>query len=365
MLKALEERIIQISDRDYEAKPFSLEHLLVMASRLYGWGVGLWQRAYALGVFPAASMPCPVISIGNIMAGGTGKTPMTFYLVRRLKAMGLRPVVISRGYGGTLKEAAAVVGDGESIFLDAEAAGDEPLMMAQRLGVPVVVGRDRRRAGQLAVETFNPDLLVMDDGFQHLKLKRDLDLVLLDHDRPFGNGRFLPAGRLRETAAMAARRAHGLILTRCPEGGGAVPPSIDTTFPGCPAFKTRHRSVLAAWIGGSDGGGSLAELRGRRAFLVSGIARNDAFRQSVAALGANVVGHLEFQDHYGYKRADFSTIQTEADQTRAELVITTEKDWVKFPAQWEGPMALVVLGVELECEDAVQFDTFIRDRIHP
>ena len=254
MLKALEERIIQISDRDYEAKPFSLEHLLVMASRLYGWGVGLWQRAYALGVFPAASMPCPVISIGNIMAGGTGKTPMTFYLVRRLKAMGLRPVVISRGYGGTLKEAAAVVGDGESIFLDAEAAGDEPLMMAQRLGVPVVVGRDRRRAGQLAVETFNPDLLVMDDGFQHLKLKRDLDLVLLDHDRPFGNGRFLPAGRLRETAAMAARRAHGLILTRCPEGGGAVPPSIDTAFPGCPAFKTRHRSVLAAWIGGSDGG---------------------------------------------------------------------------------------------------------------
>ncbi len=367
LLKHLEQRIHGITNRDYQPNWLSLEQLLVIFSKGYGIATRWRCRAYGRNWLKSTTLECPVISIGNIVAGGTGKTPMVSYLVGRLTAMGYRVAVISRGYGGALERDAAVVGDGRRLFLDAATAGDEPFMMARTLGVPVVVGRDRRVAGQLAMDKFRPDLMVMDDAFQHMKLSRDLDLVLLDHDRPFGNGRLLPAGRLREGPETASQRAHVLILTRCPETGAVVSPSIEKAFPGLPVFKSWHRLVLAAWIRGGKSvkqvGDALDGLRDRPVLLVSGIARNSTFRCSVEALGGNVVAHLEFQDHYRYKSADFETIRREMGRKRAEILLTTEKDWAKFPHSPEWEWDTVVLGVRLEIEDAARFDAFVRDSI--
>ena len=213
----LEKKITQISDQDYDPAFFSFEQLLVTASCLYQAGSGLRLRLYRSGLLKPKRLPCFVISIGNIMAGGVGKTPMAIYLAELLTKMGKRPVVISRGYKGSLKTGAGIVSNGETIFLDTDVAGDEPYMMVRRKTFPVVVGKDRYTAGMLAIEQLNPDVIVLDDAFAHVKLERDLDILLFDHDRPLGNNRMLPAGRLRETPFMSKKRAHAIVLTRCPE----------------------------------------------------------------------------------------------------------------------------------------------------
>ena len=364
-LADLEAKITRISDTRYRPRPFSLEQLLVGASHLYGLGSRLHHLAHGAGILKSNTLPCPVISVGNIIAGGTGKTPMTTYLAKLLQGVGLTPVVISRGYQGQLREGAAVVGDGKNVLLEAAIAGDEPHMMAQTLKLPVVVGRQRHEAGRLAIDAFDPDVLVLDDGFQHLKLERDLDLVLMDYERPLGNRRLLPAGRLREDPGRAGDRAHALVLTRCPEDWGKTPEILTRIFPHLPVFKTRHKPILAHWSPSKDAESrpDLSQLKDRTALLVSGIARNDAFARTVESLGVKILDHLEFQDHYRYKRSDFLQIQEKMEALDTDLLLTTEKDWVKFPRNfsWKGHVA--ALGIEMEFQHPGQFETFIRNQI--
>lgn len=220
-LDRIRDRITQISGRDYVPVPLSLEWVLVALSRLYGLGVGLRLRLYQTKILRQRALPCFVISIGNIVAGGTGKTPMTLYTAELLKKIGKKPVVVSRGYGGSYKEDSLVVFDGGHVFSTPDECGDEPFMMAHRRLCPVVVSKDRFRAGMRALSLDpRPGAVVLDDGFQHIKLKRDLDILLFDFKHPLGNGRLLPAGRLRERPRTWGKRADALVFTRCPEGDG-------------------------------------------------------------------------------------------------------------------------------------------------
>lgn len=350
-----------------------------MASGLYRVGSDLRLRLYRAGFLKSKVLPCFVISIGNIMAGGAGKTPMAIYIAELLIKMGKRPVVISRGYKGSLGTGAKIVGDGETLFLDARVAGDEPYMMARRKTFPVVVGKDRYTAGKLAIAQLNPDVIVLDDAFAHVRLERDLDILLFDHDRPLGNKRMLPAGRLRETPVMSKNRAHAIVLTRCPEkkgaedqkqGGGSQREGgehkkIYSQYEGVPFFKSCHLPYLLKLLPQKKSAAFPCpdSLKDRSCLLFSGIANNKAFGQTAEELGVNVVDHLEFKDHYMYKRADILWIQKRAKEIGADLIATTEKDWTKLDCDIQWDTDLAVIGIKIKFENAKAFEDFIKSRL--
>ncbi len=368
-LKKLEQRIVRLSDQDFAVRLFSLEGLVTAASFLYKAGATLRLRLYQKNMFRQKRLDCPVISIGNMVAGGTGKTPMAVYLARLFLAMGKKPVVISRGYKGCLKEGFGIVGDGKDLLMDADAAGDEPFMMAAQKAFPVVVGKDRYQAGLAAVKRFNPDVIILDDGFQHVRLRRDLDILLFDHDRPLGNNRILPAGRLREPLETAAGRAGAVVLTRCPEhpAGRTFSDSpdrqaISQAFRSKPLFRTFHSPYLAQWVSAEGNHQkNLADLKGKQAVLWSGIAQNSSFSTTVENLGCRVAAHLEFSDHYRYTPSDIEMIREQLAKTGARLLVTTEKDWARMNFQTRWPCDLAVIGIQLRFDQEQAFKGFIRD----
>lgn len=369
-LNKLEKRVGYISTRNYNPGIFSFEWFLVGISYLYGMGVRFRIWLYKKGIFKQKTLPCFVISVGNIVVGGAGKTPMAIYVANVLKGMGKQSVVISRGYKGKYKTDAVIVSDGDRIFSNAETSGDEPVMMAQRRAFPVVVGKDRFKAGMKAIDAFSPDVIILDDGFQHLKLKRDLDLLLLDYLSPLGNNRFLPAGRLRETPQISAQRADALIFTRSPEkseNSGGIK-DIQRHFPGCPWFKTFHEPFVFKQIvhgaGLKDGITDVADLKGKKALLFSGLAKNSSFNRSMTESGVNVLDHLEFKDHYRYKDADVLMINTSAKRVGADVILTTEKDWAKLGPCIKWALDLIVIGIQIEFEDPQQFEFLLNSRLN-
>jgi tetraacyldisaccharide 4'-kinase len=377
MFKALEKKIIEKSAQTYQAKGISFEGLLVAAAWIYKSGAVIRNRLYQSGCLTTKQLPCPVISVGNITAGGTGKTPMAVFLADLLIRLKKKPVVISRGYRGGLKKGAAVVGNGREVFLDPTLAGDEPYMMAGLKRFAVVVGKDRYQAGCLALEQVAPDVVILDDGFQHLRLHRDLDLVLMDHDHPVGNGRILPAGRLREPPVQALARTDAVILTRCPAKRPDRPHPVLGLATVLPVFYTRHLPFLAAvhpagfqkpgqgrslW-GDPASMPDLNMFQGVSAVLFSGIADNRAFCRTLRDLGANILDHLEFEDHYRYKRADLCRVRDRATALKARILVTTQKDWARLDTKITWPMDLAVVGIRMTFEDETGFQRFIEQRL--
>ena len=197
--------------------PFALNLLLTLLSKAYGAGVRLRRDGYALGFLKSRKLPCTVISIGNLTTGGTGKTPMAIYVAERVRRLGYRVAVISRGYKGASEKSGGIVSDGNTILMDPNTAGDEPFLLAASLkGIPVLVGHDRYQSGMHAINRFQTEVVILDDAFQHLALFRDLNLLLLDSSIPFGNGHLLPRGTLREPASTL-RFSDALIMTRSPQ----------------------------------------------------------------------------------------------------------------------------------------------------
>ena len=324
-------------------------------------------------------LDCPVISIGNLAVGGSGKTPMAVWLAKMLVEKGVRPVVISRGYRGTLEDEVAVVSDGRDVFLDAKTCGDEPYMMAMEKAFPVVVGKDRYKAGLMAVETFAPDVIILDDGFQHLKLSRDLNLVLLDYRQPLGNGRMLPAGRLRETLCMAKDRIDAVVFTRCPpdvfqteplqeSGGRSFAKDIIKKLPSVPVFFSGYEPFVAKLFsaGEDDYKDDLQSqwLKGKRAVLFSGLARNGSFAQSVQHLGVNIADHFEFCDHYRYNEPDFKWIIDRAKALNVDLILTTQKDWVKVNPLCFKDVTVAVMGIRVGFSNPHGLEKFILNNIN-
>ena len=356
----------------------SLALLLHPISILYGAVQRLRAACYRRQVFPSRELPCKVISVGNITVGGTGKTPMTVHVAGEIKRVGFKVVIVSRGYKGGAEKHGGIVSDGRTIYMDAEMAGDEPYMIACRLkGVPVVVGKNRFAAGMLAISKFQPDVIVLDDAFQHLKLKRDIDLVLLDHIRPFGNSHLLPRGVLREPVSSLARSS-ACILTRCradaDDAAMSSAAGIQVLVPGIPVFCSSHvpycyvveKGAHHSFEAVSDvfSANEFEQIKHHKVFCFSGIACNDNFQHTVKDLGFKVTGFLEFSDHHRYTKKDLATILRRAESTGAARLITTEKDHARIAFKEPLSMEFIVVGVKVSFGDNDRgFSSFIHDRL--
>ena len=296
--------------------------LLTLLSFPYELLLRLRARAYAAGLLRSHSLGRPVISVGNLTVGGTGKTPAVAMLAKYFIARGKRVAVLSRGYGGSLR-GEAVVSDGKKLFLTVAEAGDEPYLLASTIpGLMAVVGANRFRAGILAMKRLAPDIFILDDGFQHLRLQRRLDILLLDSGRPFGNGRTLPAGLLREPCS-AAERADIIIYTRC-SGGEEL-----SHFPEKPACRAFHHLVGVTPLKGWEMR-PFDTLKGSRGVAFAGIADPAAFFHDLEEEGLTLAAVLPFPDHCRYGEGEMREILHAAQQSGADYLITTEKDGVKL-----------------------------------
>lgn len=301
--------------------------LLGALTPLYRGLVTARLAAYRRRLLRAQRLPVPVVSVGNLTFGGTGKTPTVIALARDLVRRGRRPAVLSRGYGRRAGQPLVVLAPDP--HLDPATCGDEPAEIASRLpGVPVVVDPDRARGGREALRR-GADVLLLDDGFQHLRLARDLDLVLLDAGDPWGGGRLPPAGRLREPLAGLAR-ADAVLVTKLPPDRAEVPDAIRRRVaelaPGTPVLAAALQPTRLA----ADGRWQEAEaLRGRRVFAFAGLGRPGGFLDSLARCGALVAGSRFFPDHHHYAAEDLAAVLAAAAALDA-VPVTTRKDGVKL-----------------------------------
>jgi tetraacyldisaccharide 4'-kinase len=359
------EGVMTEGDEASPAFSSSLAWMLYACSQVYRLAVRVRVHLYDHGFFHRKSLPCKVVSIGNITAGGTGKTPMVCYVANLLSGLGLRVAVISRGYGGNAQRVGGVVSDGKTTLMGPEASGDEPQLLASRLkGSPLLVGKDRYRAGRQAISMFGVSALVLDDGFQHLALKRDLDLLLIDSTRPFGNGHCLPRGPLREPVSEI-RRASAFVLTRW-KGDTHWKRQRDVLAahaPGRPIFKCMHVPDTL-FVARQKEPIPLASLERQRLFAFSGIARNETFRETVSSLGGDIVDFLEFSDHHRYTHSDVAAIWKSAADKRVDNIITTEKDLVNMGTDTPSVPPLLVLGIRISFgDDAEAFADFLKTTI--
>ena len=322
-----------------------------LASASYEQVVRLRNRLYDRGWFRAHRLNRPVISVGNLTLGGTGKTPTVIALGRMLQRSGYCVSVLLRGYKGRHRGGPLLVSDGRRIRSEADLAGDEALVIAKNLPEALVtVGKNRAKAGQW-VESRSPvDVHLLDDGFQHRRLDRCLDLVLVDVTNPFGGGLMVPLGRLREPIE-ALGRADAVILTRTRPGDSyeRLTRKLRHFNPGMPCFFSRQ-VLESASERTLQGGRVEVPLAGCRALAFAGLANPEQFFDSLRQHRVNLVQTLRFGDHHRYSARDWASIRERCRALRVETVITTEKDAENFPASSPDLEALQVLTVKVTFE---------------
>jgi len=299
----------------------------------YQTGVEVRNRLYDLGVFASRKIAVPIVSVGNISAGGSGKTPFVLHLVDRMRRLHIqknfKPAIISRGYKGSARDF-AVVSDGKRILSDPFESGDEPYMMAEaRSGAVIIVDRDRIRGAELAVEQFKASAILLDDGFQHRRLWRDLDIVLIK--TPVRSKLLLPAGNLREPLKSLKRA--GLIVLSKPDGAPeeVVEQAIAMKkWTGKPSVASKLVPERFRRLGKNETF-DLKEVEGKRIAAVAGIAYPDSFFDTLADLGAELVEEIPLPDHCDYGKFYLDKIARRFTLSHAEWLVTTAKDAVKFP----------------------------------
>ncbi|HEY2775647.1 MAG TPA: tetraacyldisaccharide 4'-kinase [Candidatus Binatia bacterium] len=320
---------------------------LAPASLLFAGAAGLRDAAWRLGLARPERAPAPVVSVGSLRVGGAGKTPFVAWLVAALHARSLAPCIVTRGYASDASSAQPFVLDRQSACAPQAAAraGDEATMLALRTGVPVAVGSNRLAACRLAARSFPLDVFVLDDGFQHRALARDIDIVLVTGNE--ASERLLPAGPLRESVAALARAS---VVIQVEDGSG---PRGQATTAARARARTRPVSLVSDVA--APGGDDVSSLRGRRVVAVAAIARPARFLACLRTSGAEIVHTVLRRDHYRFGDADRREI--EEASAGADLVVTTEKDLVKLgaPPGGEGPTRgarpLVALRIAMELDE--------------
>lgn len=321
------------------------QYVLFPFSLIFGFIVRVRNLCYDRRIFRSFKIEgCTVISVGNISAGGTGKTPVIKFLALYLKEQNLKVAILSRGYGRKSK-GTVIVSDGENINSDSSQSGDEPLLLARQLrGIPVVVEADRYKGARLILEQFRPDVILLDDGFQHRRLARDFDIALVDASVGFGREFLLPAGFLREPVS-SLKRADLIWLTRTDQSKNvqALNERIrEVTDVEIVESVHEADALISARTGDIH---SLDFLRDKKAFLFSGIANANSFERTVKNYSPQTVQHIQFSDHYKYSRADIDKIVQKSNEAGADLIVTTEKDFVKladFTGDWENVFYLTI-----------------------
>jgi len=312
-------------------------------SGLYGLAIRRRNRRFDSGAAEVFRLERPVISVGNIVVGGTGKTPTVLYLVRWLQQQGQRVCILSRGYRRRSR-GMVVVADGEGIRSGVEEAGDEPMLLAQQLpGAVVVVDSDRARAGRHALQHFRPDLFLLDDGFQHRRLHRDLDIVTFKEQSDLGNGWLLPAGPLREPLE-ALRRADLLWFNESAR-------LHDDLLIHSPADLPSIRARLGVTDCRNRAGERLNPTPDLRVVLFCGLAKPQGVLNTAREMGFEVVRFICFRDHHDYGQRDIRDLERVREHHRADVIITTDKDWVKLLPAFNLPPHWFHLSVAVEPED--------------
>ncbi len=337
--------------------PFSLLFSLILIARRFLYKSFLFQY----------KAPVCVISIGNIIAGGSGKTPFTIYLAQLLQKEGYRCAVSHRGYKSSLEREVTLISDREKLLPLSDSAGDEAWLLAKRLtGIPVVVGKDRVRAVKLLCDRFQDlDFVILDDSFQNLKLHHDLDIVVVSEKLGFGNGFVLPAGYLREPLS-ALQDADLLILNRqdfIREINSKLVRQIEQT--GKDALSGSY--ILSSIYDFQGQEILMDQIRQKRVILASGIGNPESFRQTVSSCGISISGEICFPDHYGFQDENGrGRILSLAREKAAEWIIVTEKDYAKLRHYREFSDTLLILqiGFVLE-EDTKKLLEFIKDNTLP
>ena len=320
----------------------TLTAILYVFSKIYALLVDIKLWGYRQGIFSRKKLDCFVISLGNVTVGGTGKTPTAQRLASDIRDMGYKVVILNRGYRAKWHGKVGIVSDGQRLHMTAADAGDEAFMLAKHLPkVPVLIGADRSVTGQYAIENFGAEVAILDDGFQHWQLERDMDILLVDAVNVFGNGYMLPRGTLREPISHISR-ADVCLLTKVDQAADGSREYIRDTVhrynDGAQIVESIHEPrrfiPLADWYVDIAGEGvDVNQMRGKKIMAVSAIGNPASFEQTLSDLGVIIIESLRYPDHHDYSMLEMSDILRQAENMGAEAIVITEKDAVKIPME--------------------------------
>ncbi len=325
-------------------------------------GLAVRRAAYRHGLFKTHRLNRPVVSIGNLTTGGTGKTPLVMYIAECFLDRGWTPSILTRGYGRRGRGLVAIPPQAGR-RVDPRQVGDEPAMLALALSkVPIMVGANRYRAGTMAEERFTVDVHLLDDGFQHWPLGREADVVTVDVTQALSHAALLPVGRFREPPS-ALRRADVVVLTRTeladPAGHREFIARINPT-----AQIFASTINLRGLIDVRDGSPiSAEEMHGGRALAFCGIGNPQAFFSDLRRWGFELVGEVPYRDHHSYGTGELHRLAARARETRADFMLTTEKDLLNFPVTWKTELPVLACVARLEIQDASMFEESLIRRL--
>lgn len=337
--------------------------LLAPLATCFRWAVTARSIAYHRGWLASRKLDRPVISVGNLSVGGTGKTPLVAFIARLLLDQGLHPAILTRGYGRTRGRPLVVLAPSTTGPPEPREAGDEPTLLCARLPeVPIMIGADRYRSGRFAEDHFSVDVHLMDDGFQHLELRREVDIVALDVTQPFSNHALLPAGRLREPPA-ALKRAHLIVFTRIDLGDSAPLEELTRRINPKACLFHCHTRLRALREFRSGEWAPPATLSGKRAFAFCGLGNPRAFLHDLDRWGIILAGAQTFRDHHLYSARDLDSLLQKAQKMGASALVTTEKDFMNLPAGWAPRLDTFACVIDAEIDEAEVFAKALFSRL--
>lgn len=341
--------------------PAFIRFSLYCLSLLYCLAVRISLGLYRVGLLHTEHLPCKVISLGNITVGGTGKTPTAQELAMAIRDAGYKVAILNRGYRAQSKETVGVVSDGKKIHMTAEEAGDEAYLLAKKLpGVPVLIGKHRAITGRYAAEKFGVDVVILDDGYQHWRLYRDIDIVLVDATNTFGNNYVLPRGTLREPLKNL-QRAHAFLLTKVDQADDVAKEELKRIIsfinPRAVIAESVHDPKylyrLEQWFNRtSESQPEAPDIAGRHLLTFCGIGNPQSFENTLCGMGAICTSSIRYPDHHKYTLEDMHYIMQQALMYEVDYIVTTEKDAVKIPPGFirdvDWPVPMLILGIEVK-----------------
>jgi tetraacyldisaccharide 4'-kinase len=359
MLEKAQQYLLDVvEERRQSRTAVVVKALLNAASKLYYLAVQARVRLFRGGILRSHSLGVTVISVGNITMGGTGKTPVVEMLAAKLNEGGRKVAILTRGYKRktplfkrllhySLADEPKVVSDGTRLLVSSREAGDEPYMLAKNLdGVFVVVGKNRIKSGNYAIRKLGADTLILDDGFQYLPLRRQHDIVLIDSTNPFGNNYVIPRGTLREPLKNL-QRANYVMLTKSNGNVNRLRLQVRALNKDAEIIETRHTPQHFEEVH-TAARHDLGFIKGKRVFVVSGIARPQSFEDTIQGLGVNVIERFRFLDHHRFTYEEMEEILNRAREEKIDAVVTTEKDAVRMPVMEKYKTPIYFLRVSIE-----------------
>ena len=335
--------------------------ILLLLSFIYSFVIKARLFLYSIGFFRSTKVACFVISLGNITLGGTGKTPLAQKLALDLKDRGHNVTILNRGYKANFKGEIGLVSDGQAIYMEPSECGDEAYLLAKTLnGVSVVIGRDRGRTGWYAKNKLNTNVIIVDDGYQHLKIKRDLNVVLIDTLNPFGNKFVLPRGTLREPLGCL-NRANLFVLTKSNQTNekrqNEISDELKKYNNRAKILESFHASAnisnIKNWLEGLNEDDDKINVQDQEILAFSAIGNPESFKNTLQEKGFKILGYIPFPDHHFYTSDELEKLGAKACFIKAKALMTTEKDAVKIPVEFieKCEIPIYVLSIKITFKD--------------